>query len=59
MIIHFERTFDSAHFVQSDKGKCRRLHGHTWKVEVWIKGEIQSDGMIINFNDVDLLSVEC
>ena len=27
--------FDSAHQLHGHDGKCRNLHGHTWKVKFW------------------------
>jgi len=47
--IKTEATFDSAHFVQTTHSKCRRLHGHTWKVEVMIQGPVDKDGMVVDF----------
>lgn len=29
----------SAHFLRGYPGKCKDLHGHTWKVEVFLSGE--------------------
>lgn len=43
-------TFDSAHNLIDYNGPCRNLHGHTYKLEVTIKGEIREDGMVIDFN---------
>jgi 6-pyruvoyltetrahydropterin/6-carboxytetrahydropterin synthase len=34
-------------------GKCARLHGHTYELEVTVKGEVKDDGMIINYFDLD------
>jgi 6-pyruvoyltetrahydropterin/6-carboxytetrahydropterin synthase len=30
---------DTSHRLLHYKGKCANLHGHRWKVEVWIEGE--------------------
>lgn len=31
--------FDAAHSLPGYEGKCRRVHGHTYRVEVAIEGE--------------------
>lgn len=31
-----ESTFDSAHALRGYEGPCENLHGHTWKVQVYI-----------------------
>lgn len=51
-------TFDSAHQLIGHKGKCSNLHGHTYKLEVVLKGkplaeEGHSDeGFVIDFGDI-------
>src|SRR5512136_2363351 len=30
---------DTSHRLLYYKGKCANLHGHRWKVEVWMEGE--------------------
>jgi 6-pyruvoyltetrahydropterin/6-carboxytetrahydropterin synthase len=47
-----EFYFDAAHSIPHYKGKCEKLHGHTYKLEVVIEGEIKKDGMIIDFSKV-------
>jgi len=42
-------TFDSAHNLVNYKGKCEELHGHTYKLEVTVKGKADHEGMIIDF----------
>ena len=44
-----EFYFDAAHFIPHYKGKCEKLHGHTYKLEVVVERGIQKDGMIIDF----------
>jgi len=51
MILTFERAFDAAHFLPGHKGKCRHLHGHTWRVIIQIDAQPRGD-MIVDFNDL-------
>lgn len=45
--------FAGAHYLPNHPGKCQNLHGHTWKVEVEIMGQVKKDtGMIIDFGDM-------
>lgn len=44
-----EFHFDAAHFLPNYKGKCENLHGHTYKLEIVIEGDVKKDGMIIDF----------
>ena len=34
------------------ESKCNRYHGHNWKVEVWVKGHLNENGMVMDFNHV-------
>jgi 6-pyruvoyltetrahydropterin/6-carboxytetrahydropterin synthase len=34
--LRIEAEFDSAHKIEGYEGKCARLHGHTYKVEVFV-----------------------
>ena len=46
-------NFEAAHFINNYPGKCCRLHGHNWKVEVNIYGEkLDELGMLIDFRDL-------
>jgi len=44
-----EFYFDAAHYIPHYKGKCEKLHGHTYKLEVVIESDVKKDGMIIDF----------
>ena len=46
-------SFDAAHRIEGYPGKCARLHGHTWSIEVFVVGEILDElGMVIDFKTV-------
>jgi len=50
-------TFEAAHMLPKHDGKCRRLHGHSWKMRVVISGESlhregPKSGMLIDFADI-------
>lgn len=39
LVLYTEAYFDAAHFIEGHEGKCANLHGHTWKIELWVKGD--------------------
>lgn len=42
--------FAAAHQLREFHGKCEQLHGHNWKVEVYVTGErLGKDGLLIDF----------
>jgi len=51
-------TFDSAHQLIGHKGKCANLHGHTYRLEVMLKGPVitaedpSNEGFVIDFGDL-------
>jgi 6-pyruvoyltetrahydropterin/6-carboxytetrahydropterin synthase len=48
--------FDAAHKIADYKGKCVRLHGHTWYLEVVIEGlDLDPRNILIDFSDVKRL----
>lgn len=44
-----EFTFDAAHYLTKYYGKCENLHGHTYKLHVTLSGEMQENGLLIDF----------
>ncbi|MFW6326758.1 MAG: 6-carboxytetrahydropterin synthase QueD [Bacteroidota bacterium] len=45
-----EFTFDSAHRLPDYKGPCHNVHGHTYKLQVGLRGEVDyTTGMVIDF----------
>ncbi len=49
MFVTKEFTFDSAHFLTNYYGKCERVHGHTFKLQVTVEGKVQSNGLVVDF----------
>jgi 6-pyruvoyltetrahydropterin/6-carboxytetrahydropterin synthase len=42
--------FDAAHSLRGYDGECRRLHGHTWDVEVTVRGgRLDGIGIVYDF----------
>lgn len=45
--------FEAAHRIVDYPGKCNRLHGHNWVVEVGVVGEKLNElGMLVDFKDL-------
>ena len=46
-----DKTFSAAHALRGYKGKCERLHGHTWKVQLSVSGSsLNKLGMLLDFH---------
>lgn len=55
VVIRKKFRFEAAHYLPKmpEGHKCRRLHGHSFKVEVNVKGEINPEtGLLIDFGDI-------
>jgi len=50
--IYVRETFDAAHFLPNHKGKCARMHGHTWRIELTMQAEKLNNGMVHDFLDI-------
>lgn len=48
-------TFDSAHRLNDYVGKCAEIHGHTYKLELTLRGFTDDKGLVIDFHDVEKL----
>ena len=56
---HFE--FEASHQLPPDKvcyGKCRQMHGHTYKLTVEIEGEPNEEGWLCNFTDLKTIVMD-
>ena len=55
MEIYKEFSFDSAHYLPHvpDGHKCKNMHGHTYRLRVFIKGELDPRlGWIMDFKEL-------
>lgn len=52
-----EFTFEAAHLLPWHDGKCARLHGHSWKMVVYVCGnQLQKEGpkmgMMVDYSSI-------
>lgn len=52
VLISKEFTFDAAHHLHCYEGKCKNLHGHTYKVILGVSGFTDELGLVIDFADL-------
>jgi 6-pyruvoyltetrahydropterin/6-carboxytetrahydropterin synthase len=48
-----EFTFEASHVLPHHKGKCSNLHGHSWKLTVYVRGPVDREtGMVVDYADI-------
>ncbi|MNJ53222.1 6-carboxytetrahydropterin synthase QueD [Paenibacillus bouchesdurhonensis] len=52
VLVSKEFTFDAAHHLHAYEGKCKNLHGHTYKVVFGISGIPDELGLTIDFGTI-------
>lgn len=55
MEIYKEFTFEAAHYLPNvpEGHKCRRMHGHSFRVRIYVEGEVDPHvGWIMDFADI-------
>jgi len=55
LTLHTEVALDSCHRLEGYDGKCKNLHGHTWFVEIWFRGDSKLKdevGIMVDFGIV-------
>ena len=53
--LHTETVIDSAHFLRNYDGKCRNIHGHGWRIRIWIEGypdQLDRTGILFDFGNI-------
>jgi 6-pyruvoyltetrahydropterin/6-carboxytetrahydropterin synthase len=54
-----ETNFSSAHQLRGYKGKCEKVHGHNWKVQVYVLAEgLNEIDIAIDFHDLKKMTEE-
>jgi 6-pyruvoyltetrahydropterin/6-carboxytetrahydropterin synthase len=56
MEVFREFRFESAHWLPNvpEDHKCRRLHGHSFRVDVHVEGPVDPElGWVVDFGDID------
>ncbi|MDY2947593.1 6-carboxytetrahydropterin synthase QueD [Mannheimia varigena] len=57
-----EFSFDMAHMLDGHDGKCQNLHGHTYKLQVEVTGDLHKSGakrgMVMDYSDLKAI-VKC
>lgn len=57
MRIEKDFVFEAAHRLPllAPEHKCRRLHGHTYRVTLAIDGDLDPRGMVVDYDDLELV----
>jgi 6-pyruvoyltetrahydropterin/6-carboxytetrahydropterin synthase len=51
--VMIQEEFSAAHALRGYRGKCENLHGHNWKVEVYVRGDrLDNVGMLVDFTEL-------
>jgi 6-pyruvoyltetrahydropterin/6-carboxytetrahydropterin synthase len=56
--LFYEAKFDAAHRLMHHEGKCKNLHGHTWRVSIGVAGNPDpKTGMVVDFAVLKLSAI--
>jgi 6-pyruvoyltetrahydropterin/6-carboxytetrahydropterin synthase len=45
--------FEAAHYLPNYKGDCHKLHGHSYILEILVKGQVDEEtGMVLDFKEL-------
>ncbi|HEX7444115.1 MAG TPA: 6-carboxytetrahydropterin synthase QueD [Acidimicrobiales bacterium] len=43
-------SFEAAHRLAWHPGKCRNLHGHSYRLDVTVEGPLDANGVVLDFD---------
>lgn len=52
VLVSKEFTFDAAHHLFNYEGKCKALHGHTYRLQIAVSGFLDDKGMVYDFGSI-------
>lgn len=52
VLVSKEFTFDAAHHLHNYEGKCKNLHGHTYRAVLGVSGYTDDRGLMLDFGDI-------
>ena len=54
-----EKMISSAHQLNKYEGPCAHIHGHNWKIKVFVQSEsLEKSGIALDFSDLDQLLLQ-
>ena len=48
-------SFEAAHSLAWHPGKCRNLHGHSYRLDVSVEGPLDPNGVVLDFDTLKAL----
>jgi 6-pyruvoyltetrahydropterin/6-carboxytetrahydropterin synthase len=52
MIVAKRFSWEAAHRLPWHEGLCKNNHGHSYRMEAAVEGEVDASGMVIDFQDI-------
>jgi len=50
--LFIQADFSAAHQLREYKGKCERLHGHNWRIDLRLAGDrLNAEGLLLDFTE--------
>lgn len=57
--VYREVQFSSAHRLRNYRGKCENIHGHNWRVRLFVtRKELDATGFVMDFKVLDAILKE-
>lgn len=59
LTLYTENVFNAAHRLMDYQGQCAELHGHSWKVGLWVRGSeelLKPNGILWDFSNLKVLT---
>lgn len=54
--VYREIQFSSAHRLRNYCGKCENIHGHNWRVRLYMKRDsLDKTGFVMDFKEIDII----